>query len=171
MTRNVTPLNLFESPARRPVEHEDAAPRRCPPEWLASPLALDAISATNDQRQWIRCVMRQATGEERAPRGVAQQLRRERETLLCTPSCDLARIRQIEMALTELRHAARERRTQALRNAAAVLSAEQRSKLTLRFVREWEHRQCMGDKRGTTERTSSQTADGGRAHRGISAAG
>lgn len=171
MTRNLTPANMLELFANHPIEHADAVPRRCPPEWLASPLALDAIGATNDQRQWIRYVMKQAVGEERAPRELAQQLRKEREALLCTPGCDVARIRQIEIALTELRHAARERRTRALLNAAAVLSIEQRAKLTLPFVREWEHRQRMRGQPGKTVGAPSQAADGGRAHSRFSAAG
>jgi Spy/CpxP family protein refolding chaperone len=41
------------------------------------------------------------------------------------------------LSLVGLRKAARDRRTQALMKAAAVLSAEQRAKLNLRFVREW----------------------------------
>ena len=103
---------------------------------MLSPLALDAIGASAEQRAWMICVMDLAAVEMRARRELAARLRAHIADAGDTGAPDPAALQ----ALDQLKQDIQAARLQALIEAAAVLTVAQRAALTLEHVRLYERR-------------------------------
>lgn len=91
--------------------------------------ALEAVGATEEQRTRIHDIMRAARDDLRKQREAGGDLHAQMAQLLSAPTIDARAVETLRQKLMAQHDAASKRMAQAMLDAAAVLSPEQRQKL------------------------------------------
>lgn len=94
---------------------------------------LDSAGAGAEQKARVREIMRAALADLRAQRDGGRELRQQMLQLLTAPQLDAAAVEALRQQLSAQREAGSKRLTQALLDASAVLTPEQRVKLGQRM--------------------------------------
>jgi Spy/CpxP family protein refolding chaperone len=117
---------------------------------------LDAAGATADQRAKIQSIMKAARDELRAQHEGARALHQQMAQLLSAAQLDPAAIEATRAKIAAQHDAASKRMTQALLDAAAVLTPEQRQKIATQMAarrdtmeRHRHEREALTPKNGT----------------------
>lgn len=90
---------------------------------------LDAAGASAEQKAKVREIMRAAQSDLRAQRDAGRELHQQMLQLLTAPQLDAAAVESVRQKLSVQHEAGSKRMAQALMDASAVLTPEQRVKL------------------------------------------
>lgn len=90
---------------------------------------LDAAKATPEQRQQIRSIFAAAQQDMQAQRAGGRELRQQMQAALAAPTVDAAAIEKLRQQMQARHEAGSKRMTQAMVDAAKVLTPEQRKAL------------------------------------------
>lgn len=91
--------------------------------------ALDAVGATADQKTRIAAIMKIAHDDLAKQREAGKGLHQQMQALLAAPTLDASAVEAVRQKMLAQHDAASRRRMQAMLDAAAVLTADQRAKL------------------------------------------
>lgn len=108
---------------------------------------LDSADATKEQRTKIRQIMVAAEEDQRAARAGQQDDRGAMMNLLAQPKIDVAAIEKLRAQRVATHDASSKRMTQAMVEAANVLSPEQRKKVADQMA-QMQHRRAMMQEKG-----------------------
>jgi Spy/CpxP family protein refolding chaperone len=97
--------------------------------WLAGERALDAVGATDDQKTRIAAIMKQAGADLQPQHTQARALRAQMTQLMAAAAVDVNAIDVVRRQLLDVEAAVSQRRMQAMLDAGAVLTADQRARL------------------------------------------
>jgi periplasmic protein CpxP/Spy len=98
------------------------------------------LDATNDQQEKLRAIIKDAVKDLLPVREKSLSVRQRAQVLLTQPTIDRVGMETLRAEQMALADAASKRVTQALGDAAEVLSSEQRRKLDARIHEMWERR-------------------------------
>lgn len=114
---------------------------------------LDVVKASPDQRSQIKTIMDAAHAELKAQREAGRGLQQQMQAALAAPNIDARQVETLRSQISAGRDAASKRMTQAMVDAARVLTPEQRKTLA----------EQMAQRRSMLERHASERAafDGG----------
>jgi protein CpxP len=90
---------------------------------------LERIGASAEQREQIRKIMQSARGDMKARRDEGKALRDKAAALFAQPTIDAAAVESLRQEMVQRHDQASKRMTQAMLEAAQVLTPEQRTKL------------------------------------------
>lgn len=102
------------------------------------------IDATPEQQEKLTAIAKQAARDLEPLRGQAMETRKQAMELLSQPSVDRAALEKLRVSKLQHADAASRRVTQALGDAAEVLTPEQRKKLAEHIARRGGHRRHRG---------------------------
>ena len=102
------------------------------------------VDATPEQQEKLAAIAKQAAQDLEPLRGQAMEARKQAMELLSQPKVDRAALEQLRVAKLQHADAASKRITQALGDAAEVLTPEQRRKLAEHMARRGGHRRHRG---------------------------
>ena len=100
---------------------------------------LDAVGASADQKARIHQILSQAHDETAKQRDADRALHQQMMALMAAPQIDAAAAENLRQQVQARRDAASKRHLQAMLDAGAVLTPEQRAKLTERMKQRSEH--------------------------------
>jgi periplasmic protein CpxP/Spy len=95
--------------------------------------ALDGVNATPEQRTRIRDIMKSAATDMRAQREASRGLREQAMALFAQPTVDARAVEALRQQMVQQHDQSSRRWTQALLEASAVLTPEQRKQLAERM--------------------------------------
>lgn len=95
--------------------------------------ALDGVDASAEQRTRIREIMKSAADDGRQQREAARGLREQMMTLFAQPTVDARAVEALRQQMVQQHDQSSRRWTQALLDASAVLTPEQRQQLAERM--------------------------------------
>lgn len=95
--------------------------------------ALDAVNATPEQRARIADIMKAAAADVRQQREASRGLREQAMTLFAQPTVDARAVEALRQQMVQQHDQSSRRWTQALLDASAVLTPEQRQQLAERM--------------------------------------
>lgn len=90
---------------------------------------LDSVGATADQKTRIQAIMKQAHDDLQAQRQAGRALHEQMATLLAAPTVDTSAVEAVRQKLLAQHDAASRRMMQAMLDAGAVLTPDQRAKI------------------------------------------
>ena len=95
--------------------------------------ALDAVNATPEQRTRIGEIMKSAAADVRQQREASRGLREQAMTLFAQPTVDARAVEALRQQMVQQHDQSSRRWTQAMLDASAVLTPEQRKQLAERM--------------------------------------
>ncbi len=114
--------------------------------------ALDAVNATPEQRTRIRAIMQGAAADVRQQREASRGLREQAMALFAQPTVDARAVEALRQQMVQQHDQTSRRWTQALLDASAVLTPEQRKQLAERM----QQRREMGERHRRERRALEQ---------------
>jgi Spy/CpxP family protein refolding chaperone len=109
------------------AHHRDSGPDGMAPRMQGR--MLERIGASAEQREQIRKIMTSARGDMKARRDEGKALRDKAAALFAQPTIDAAAVESLRQEMVQRHDQASQRMTQAMLEAAQVLTPEQRTKL------------------------------------------
>jgi len=94
---------------------------------------LDSVNASADQRSRIQEIMKSARADLRAQHEASRGLREQMATLFAQPTVDARAVESLRQQMLQQHDQSSRRWTQAMLDASAVLSADQRAQLAERM--------------------------------------
>jgi Spy/CpxP family protein refolding chaperone len=113
---------------------------------------LDAVNATPEQRTRIRDIMQAAAADMRQQREASRGLREQAMALFAQPTVDAGAVETLRQQMVQQHDQSSRRWTQALLDASAVLTPEQRKQLAERM----QQRREMGERHRRERRALEQ---------------
>jgi len=112
---------------------------------------LDGVNASADQRSRIHEIMKSATTDLRAQREASRGMREQLMTLFAQPTVDARAVETVRQQMLQQHDQSSRRWMQALLDASAVLTPQQRTQLAERMKQRGERMQRHQQERGTLE--------------------
>jgi len=113
---------------------------------------LDMVDASDAQRSQIKQIMDAARADMKTEHEAARKLREQAQTLFAAPNIDAGAIEALRLQMTAHHEQVSKRMSQAMIDAARVLSPEQRAKMAERMkkmqARMAKHHEMRGGKQG-----------------------